>query len=51
MDIQDQEIWDLQGKIASIGHSKIPGVDYTYDFVPVAPDVSFRIALARMMVE
>ena len=28
-----------------------PGVDYTDNFAPVAHDVSFRIALARMMVE
>ena len=31
--------------------AKIPGVDYTDNFAPVAYDVSFRIALARMMVE
>ena len=33
------------------GYSQIPGVDYTDNFAPVAHDVSFRIALARMMVE
>ena len=32
-------------------YSLIPGVDYTDNFAPVAHDVFFRIALARMMVE
>ena len=49
--MQDKERRDLQGKISSIGYSQIPGVDYTDNFAPVAHDVSFRIALARMMVE
>ena len=35
----------------ALGYSQIPGVDYTDNFVPVVHDVSFRIALARMMVE
>ena len=34
-----------------MGYSQIPGVDYTDNFAPVAHDVSFRIARARMMVE
>ena len=34
-----------------MGYSQIPGVDSTDNFAPVAHDVSFRIALARMMVE
>ena len=34
-----------------LGYSQIPGADYTDNFAPVAHDVSFRIALARMMVE
>ena len=34
-----------------LGYSQIPGVDYTDNFAPVAHDVSFRIASARMMVE
>ena len=37
--------------MVALGYSKIPGVDYTDNFAPVAHDVSFRIALARMMVE
>ena len=37
--------------LAALGYSQIPGVDYTDNFAPVAHDVSFRIALARMMVE
>ena len=35
----------------ALGYSQIPGVDYTDNFAPVAHVVSFRIALARMMVE
>ena len=35
----------------ALGYSQIPGVDYIDNFAPVAHDVSFRIALARMMVE
>ena len=35
----------------ALGYSQIPGVDYTDNFSPVAHDVSFRIALAKMMVE
>ena len=34
-----------------LGYSQIPGVDYTDNFAPVSRDVSFRIVLARMMVE
>ena len=37
--------------MVALGFSQIPGVDYTDNFAPVAHDVSFRIALARMMVE
>ena len=36
---------------AILGYSQIPGVDYTDNVAPVAHDVSFRISLARMMVE
>ena len=35
----------------SLGYSQIPGVDYRDNIAPVAHGVSFRIALARMMVE
>ena len=38
-------------RLVALGYSQIPGVDYTDSFAPVAHDVSFRIALARMMVE
>ena len=40
-----------RARLVALGYSQIPGVDYTDNFVPVAHDVSFRIALARMMVE
>ena len=40
-----------RARFNALGYSQIPGVDYTDNFAPVAHDVSFRIALARMMVE
>ena len=38
-------------RLVALGYSQIPGVDYTDNFAPVAHYVSFRIVLARMMVE
>ena len=38
-------------RLVALGYSQIAGVDYTDNFAPVAHDISFRIALARMMVE
>ena len=40
-----------RARLEALGYSQIPGVDYTDNFAPVAHDVSFRITLARMMVE
>ena len=40
-----------RARLVAVGYSHIPGVDYTDNFAPAAHDVSFRIALARMMVE
>ena len=40
-----------RASLVALGYSQIQGVDYTDNFAPVAHDVSFRIALARMMVE
>ena len=40
-----------RARLVALGYSQIPGLDYTDNFAPVAHDVSFRIALARMMVE
>ena len=40
-----------RARLVALGYSQIPGVNYTDNFAPVAHDVSFRIALARMMVE
>ena len=37
--------------MVELGYSQIPGVDFTDNFAPVAHDVSFRIVLARMLVE
>ena len=40
-----------RARLVALGYSQFPGVDYTDNFAPVAHDVSFRITLARMMVE
>ena len=40
-----------RARLVALGYSQIPGVDYTDNFAPVAHDMSFRISLARMMVE
>ena len=40
-----------RARLVALGYSQIPGVDYTDNFAPVAHDISFRITLARMMVE
>ena len=40
-----------RARLVALRYSQIPGVDYTDNFAPIAHDVSFRIALARMMVE
>ena len=40
-----------RARLVALGYSQSPGVDYTDNFAPVAHDVSFRIALTRMMVE
>ena len=40
-----------RARLVALGYSQIPGVDYSYNIAPVAHDVSFRIALERMMVE
>ena len=40
-----------RARLVALGYSQIPGVDYTDNFAPIAHDLSFRIALARMMVK
>ena len=40
-----------RARLVALGYSQITGIVYTDNFAPVAHDVSFRIALARMMVE
>ena len=39
-----------RARLVALGYSQIPGVDYTDNFAPVTHNVSFRIALAIMMV-
>ena len=40
-----------RARLVALGYSQLPGMDYTDNFAPVAHDVSFRIAMARMKVE
>ena len=42
---------NYRARLVVFGYSQIPGVDCTDNFAPVVHDVSFRIALARMMVD
>ena len=44
-----KRVGTYRARLVALGYSKIPGVDYTDNFAPDAHDVSFRIALARMM--
>ena len=39
------------GRLVALGYSQIAGIDYTDNFAPVAHDVSFRIAMARTILE
>ena len=51
MGIQNQKRWNIRARLVALGYRQTPGVDYTDNFAQVAHDVSFRIALARIMVE
>ena len=51
MGIQIKRDGTYRARLVALGYSQIPGVDYTDNFAPVAHDVSFRIALARMIAE
>ena len=51
MGVQDKRDGTYRARLVALGYSQFPGVDFTDNFVPVAHDVSFRIALVRMMVE
>ena len=38
-------------RLVAKGFSKIPGVDFTDNYSPVVNDVTFRVVLARMIIE
>ena len=40
-----------RARLVALGYSQVPHVDFTNNFAPVVNDVTFRIALARMMLE
>ena len=40
-----------RARLVALGYSQVPGVDFTDNFTPVVNDVTFRVALARMMME
>ena len=48
--VQNQKDGTYRARLVALGYSQIPGIDHTDNFAPVAHDVSFRIAFARMMV-
>ena len=40
-----------RARLVALRYSQVPGVDFTDNFEPVVNDVTFRVALARMMME
>ena len=38
-------------RLVALGYSQEPHVDFTDNFAPVVNDVTFRVALTRMMME
>ena len=40
-----------RARLVALGYSQVPGIDFTEIFAPVVNDVTFRIALTRIMVE
>ena len=40
-----------RASLVALGYSQIPGVEFTDNFAPVVNDMTFRVALARMMME
>ena len=40
-----------RARLVALGYSQVPGVVFTDNFTPVLNDVTFRVALTRMMME
>ena len=40
-----------RARLVALGYSQVPGVDFTDNFAQVVNNVTFRAALARMMME
>ena len=38
-----------RARLVALGYSQVSGVDFTDNFAPVVNDVTFRVALTRMM--
>ena len=38
-------------RVVAKGFSQIPGMDFTDNYSPVVNDVTFRVAVARMLIE
>ena len=46
-----KNVGTYRARLVALRYSQIPGIEHTDNFATVAHDVSFRIALTRMMVE
>ena len=40
-----------QARLVAKGFSQIPGVEFTNNYSPVVNDVTFRVVVARMLIE
>ena len=40
-----------RARLVALGYSQVPGVDVTDNFTTLVSDVTFRVALTRMMME
>ena len=51
MGFQNKKDGTYRARLVALGYNQVPGVDFTDNFSPVINDVTFRIALMRMMME
>ena len=51
MGLQIKRDGTYRARLVALGYSQVPGLDFTDNFAPVVNDVTFRVALERMMME